>query len=398
MIGVSVLGYGNIGSGVAQILRENADCIKKSAGEDVTVLHVCDLREFPGDPCEDILTHDASEAIHDPAVQIVVETMGGVHPACEFVKDALTSGRHVATSNKELVAACGTELIALAREKHVNFFFEASVGGGIPIIRPLTSSIVSDHVRRIEGILNGTTNYMLFRMQESGLSFEAALKEAQDLGFAERDPAADIEGADACRKIAILCSLAFGQPLAYTRVPTEGITGVTPEDFVYAEKMGCTVKLLATGRQTEDGVSVRVAPVLLPLSHPLAGIRGVTNAVLVEGDMCGTLTFTGAGAGKLPTASAVCADIVEAVRHPQTTVIRGWEGEELPLADAGKETHSFFVRLADSVEMSAFAEYAEQVFAGVIEGEAACVTAPLTEEAFAALCKEAPVISYLRVA
>ena len=396
MIGVSVLGYGNIGSGVAQILRENADCIRKSAGEDVTVLHVCDLREFPGDPCEDILTHDAAEAIHDPAVQIVVETMGGVHPACEFVKDALTSGRHVATSNKELVAACGTELIALAREKHVNFFFEASVGGGIPIIRPLTSSIVSDHVRRIEGILNGTTNYMLFRMQESGLSFEAALKEAQDLGFAERNPAADIEGADACRKIAILCSLAFGQPLSYTRIPTTGITGVTAEDFIYAEKLGCTVKLLASGRQTENGIAARVAPVLLPLSHPLAGIRGVTNAVLVEGDMCGTLTFTGAGAGKLPTASAVCADIVEAVRHPEMTVTRGWKGEELSLADPYGQTRAFFVRVRGSVGETAFAPYAEQVLTGAVEGESACVTAPMTEETFLELYGRSPAVSYLR--
>lgn len=386
MIQAAVLGYGNIGSGVAQVLRQNRDVIAARVGQEIDVKYVLDLRDFPGDPMEQKVVHDVSVILNDPEVQIVVETMGGTKPAYEFVKQALLAGKHVATSNKELVAAHGTELLAIARQQKVNFLFEASVGGGIPIIRPLNECIVADHIEKITGILNGTTNYMLTRMREDGMDFDGALKEAQELGFAERNPEADVEGKDACRKIAILCSLAFGSPVCAEEIPTEGITRVSHADMEYAARLGMTVKLLGSGKRAEGGVLASVAPVMLPMNHPLASVQGVMNGILVEGDISGALLFGGAGAGKLPTASAVVADVVEAALHPHETVLKGWMQPDAKLVPAGRTVRPFFVRFSGS-----YAEKAEEtarlfavcrVLENIRDGEYAVITGAMPEEEF----------------
>lgn len=394
MIQAAVLGYGNIGSGVAQVLCRNRDVIAARVGEEIAVKYVLDLREFPGDPMEQKVVHDAAVILNDPEIRIVVETMGGTKPAYDFVKQALLSGKHVATSNKELVAAHGTELLAIAARNKVNFLFEASVGGGIPIIRPLNECIVADHIERITGILNGTTNYMLTRMLTGGLDFDAALKEAQELGFAERNPEADVEGKDACRKIAILCSMAFGYPVRAEEIPTEGITRVQKVDMEYAARLGAAVKLLASGSRCSDGVQASVAPVMIGMEHPLATINGVMNGILVEGDISGQLLFGGAGAGKLPTASAVVADVVEAALHPQETVLKGWSEGKIALLPAGETVRPFFLRLKGSYEerREELAKHltVQKVVDGVADGEFAVVTAPLREDHFYKCCEKLP--------
>ena len=252
---VAILGYGTVGSGVYDVLTKNAAIISKRAGFDLDVKYVLDLREFPGDPVEKILVHDFKQVIDDPGVDVVVEVMGGIHPAYEFSKEALLRGKSVCTSNKELVAKHGAELLELARANNCNYLFEASVGGGIPIIRQLIRSITADDIERIDGILNGTTNYMMTKMKLDGLAFDEVLKRAQDKGYAERNPAADIEGHDACRKIAILTSLAYGKQVDYEDIHTEGITKISDIDVEYANRLGRAIKLLGSSKKTEDGDS-----------------------------------------------------------------------------------------------------------------------------------------------
>ena len=298
MINVSVLGYGTVGSGVVEILKENADLITKRAGEEIRVKSVLDLRDFPGDPVQDMIVHDFEEIKNDPDVQIVVETMGGVHPAYEFVKASLESGKSVSTSNKALVAAYGPELLEIAQEHNVNFLFEASVGGGIPIIRPLKISLAPDEILEISGILNGTTNYILTEMTNNGSAFDTVLKDAQDKGYAEKDPTADVEGYDACRKIAILTSLAYGKQLDFEDIYTEGITKITDRDICYAKKIGAKVKIFGSSKKVGDKVSAMVAPKLITSEHPLYSVDGVFNAILVKGNMVGDVMFYGQGAGK----------------------------------------------------------------------------------------------------
>lgn len=350
MVKVAVMGYGTIGSGVVEILEKNAACIKKNAGENIEVKYVLDLREFEGDPIQSRIVHDYQIIANDPEIRVVVETMGGVEPAYTFVKAMLEAGKHVTTSNKALVADKGAELIALAEEKNVNFLFEASVGGGIPIIRPLMSSITGDEIEEISGIVNGTTNYMLTKMTNEGLAFDEVLKEAQAKGYAEKDPTADVEGYDACRKIAILTSLVCGQQVNYEDIHTEGITKITPTDIRYAKKMGRVIKLLAMSRQTKDGYVAMVAPFLLPASHPLYNVNDVFNAIFVKGNMLGDAMFYGSGAGKLPTASAVVGDIVDMVKHMNTHIMLTWDAEPVKLADYKMNETRFFVRAKASKE------------------------------------------------
>ena len=346
MIKTAVMGYGTIGSGVAEILDKNRDVIAGQAGQEVELKYVLDLREFPDSPVADKIVHDFKVIEQDEEVKIVVETMGGLNPAYPFVKACLMAGKHVVTSNKALVAAHGTELLAIARKKHVNFFFEASVGGGIPIIRPLYRCLMGERIEEITGILNGTTNFILTKMDKEGESFENALKEAQNLGYAERNPEADVEGHDTCRKIAILTAMATGKEVNYEDIYTEGITRITDIDFKYAEKMGTSVKLFGTSRIKDGRVLAYVAPVMINKTSPLYSVNDVFNGILVKGNMLGTSMFYGSGAGKLPTASAVVSDIVEIAGHMEDNIPTGWTDEKQPVAPMGEVTFSYFLRLA----------------------------------------------------
>ena len=348
MIKTAVMGYGTIGSGVVEILEQNKDVIAKRAGQEVELKYVLDLREFPDSPVADKIIHDFKTIETDEEVKIVVEAMGGLNPAYPFVKACLLGGKHVVTSNKALVAAYGTELLEIAREKKVNFFFEASVGGGIPIIRPLYRCLMGERIEEISGILNGTTNYILTKMDKEGESFENALKEAQNLGYAERNPEADVEGHDTFRKIAILTAMATGKEVNYEDIYTEGITKITDIDFKYAEKMGASVKLLGTSRMKDGRVNAYVAPVMLDKTNPLYAVNDVFNGIMVKGNMLGTSMFYGSGAGKLPTASAVVADIIEAAQNLEDHVEIGWTEEKQAIEPMDQASFRYFVRIAGS--------------------------------------------------
>ncbi|MGE4215365.1 MAG: homoserine dehydrogenase [Anaerotignaceae bacterium] len=324
MTGVAILGFGTVGSGVYDVIKTNCGVLKSKAGEEIKVKKVLDLRDFPGNPVEEILTKDFEEILNDPEIGVVVEVMGGVEPAFTFSKRALSMGKSVVTSNKELVAKHGTQLMSIAKEHSVSYLFEASVGGGIPIIRPLCVSLTADKILGISGILNGTTNYILTKMTEEGKNFDEVLKEAQQLGYAEANPAADIEGHDACRKIAILSSLAFGETVNCEDIYTEGIGRITYTDIEYGKKLNCLIKLIGSSKKTINGITAKVSPCFVSKEHPLAAVNGVYNAIFVKGNMSGNTMYYGSGAGKLPTASAVVADIVDAVRHKGMSVNIGW--------------------------------------------------------------------------
>lgn len=349
MVNIAVLGYGTVGSGVVEVLKTNQKAINNRAGDDINLKYVLDLRDFPGDPVENVLVHDFDTILNDDDVKIVVEVMGGVNPAYQFVKSSLLKGKSVCTSNKELVAKHGAELIQIAKDNNVNFLFEASVGGGIPIIRPLNQSLTADEIIEISGILNGTTNYILTKMSLEGLDFDTVLKEAQKLGYAERNPEADVEGYDACRKIAILCSLACGHQVDYEDIYTEGITGISERDFKYADKLGVRIKLIGSGRKVDGGVCAMVAPKMINAEHPLAGVNGVMNAIFVKGNVLGDVMFYGAGAGKLPTASAVVSDVVDAVKHMGTNIMTIWSSEKQKLVDMKDVKTRFFIRFKGNV-------------------------------------------------
>ena len=388
MVQVAIMGYGTIGSGVAEILDQNADQIKKGCGQDVALKYVLDLRDFPGSPVEDKIVHDLQVIEQDPEVSVVVETMGGLNPAYPFVKASLLAGKHVVTSNKALVAAHGTELLAIAKEKNVNFFFEASVGGGIPIIRPLYRCLKGEKIVEITGILNGTTNYILTKMDKEGASFETVLKEAQALGYAERNPEADVEGYDTCRKIAILTAMATGKEVNYEDISTEGITKITDVDFKYADKLGTSVKLFGTSRMDGEEVHAWVAPVMIGKDHPLYAVNDVFNGIMVKGNMLGTSMFYGSGAGKLPTASAVIADIMEAVENADHHVVLGWSSERLAIADQKTSVHRYFVRVEGTgaeLEKAAASTFgnAEVVKLDSLSDEFALLTGEMSEAAYA---------------
>lgn len=399
MIKVAVMGYGTIGSGVVEVLNINKSNIAKRAKDEVEVKYVLDLRDFPGDPMEKKIVHDYKTILEDPEVEIVVETMGGVEPAYTFVKAMLEAGKHVTTSNKALVAAKGAELIALAKEKNVNFMFEASVGGGIPIIRPLNSCLTADEIEEITGIVNGTTNYMMTKMAEQGAEFDDVLKDAQDMGYAEKDPTADIEGYDSCRKIAILTSLVCGQQVDYEDIHTEGITKITATDIRYAKAMNRKIKLLATSKKVEDGYVAMVAPFLLPPNHPLYNVNDVFNAIFVHGNVLGDAMFYGSGAGKLPTASAVVADIVDMAKHRNVNVAVEWSSKKMELVDYKKSENKFFVRAnASKDEVEALFGNVTFVEAEGVENEVGFVTGVMKEADFEAKKEQlAEVLNVIRV-
>lgn len=379
---VAIMGYGTIGSGVAEVLEVNRDVIAKRCQEPLELKYVLDLRDFAGDPIADKVVHDYKVIAEDPEVAIVVETMGGVEPAYTFVKAMLEKGKHVATSNKALVADRGAELIEIARAHKVNFLFGASVGGGIPIIRPLQSCLTGDVIERITGIINGTTNYMMTKMTWEGSDFDEVLADAQDKGYAEKDPTADIEGYDACRKIAILTSLVCGKQVDYQDIPTEGISHITATDIRYANAMGRAIKLLADSKMSGDTYSVRVAPFLLLPDHPLYHVDGVFNAIFVHGNMLGDGMFYGSGAGKLPTASAVVADMVDMAKHIDKNIYLRWDKEKMILADPMEQRYRYFVRAEDDMDAvkAAFGDV-EVVDAGV-SGENGFVTGEMSEREY----------------
>lgn len=386
MVEIAVLGFGTVGSGVVELLDRNKGAIERKFPEGIHVRYILDLRDFPDSPYKDLVIHDYEKILADPQIRIVVETMGGMEPAYTFSKRALEKGISVCTSNKELVAAHGPELLKTAAEHSCSYMFEAAVGGGIPIIRPLNDALTQEYITSIVGILNGTTNYMMTRMENEGISYKECLRQAQENGYAERHPEADIEGHDACRKIAILSSLMCGKTVRYEDIPCEGITNIRAADFGYARKMGMAVKLLGTSRREPDGTFfVRTAPFLVPKGHPLYGVEDVFNAVFVHGNMVDNLMFYGRGAGKFPTASAVAADICEEAGTLGTNVPCLWDEEVMQLTDEGEEMHRFFVRISeeekDSVEgLFGQVQYVESDLAP--QDEAAFITDEMSEKEF----------------
>ena len=400
---IAVLGYGTVGSGVVELMEQNAATVAKSAGEEVEVKYIVDIRDFSNDKNASKFVKDFSIIENDPEVSVVVETIGGTNPAYDFTKRALLAGKSVVTSNKELVATHGAEFFKIAKEKNVNYLFEASVGGGIPVLRPIAQCLGANDIDEIYGILNGTTNYILTRMIKAGLTFEKALSEAQELGYAERDPSADIEGHDACRKICILASLAFGNHIYPEYIKTEGITKVTLKDVRLAGLAGKVIRLLGRCRLAEDGkVYAYVGPHLVDKSSPIASVEDVFNAIMVHGDMVGNVMFYGPGAGKFPTASAVCADVIDAVKHIESRKYLGWNdaGAEA-VADMSGFKSCYYVRIEGENARSA----ATQVFADVEfiddESAAAFITSELSQADFeaklASLSERVDILSQMRV-
>ena len=389
MIKVAVLGYGTVGSGVVEVIEKNKELINKRAAAELEVKYILDLRDFPGDPYESKLVHDVNIIMEDEEVSIVCETMGGVGPAYKFTKMALESGKSVCTSNKELVAKHGPELLQIARAHNCNYLFEASVGGGIPIIRPLNTALTAEKIEAITGILNGTTNYILSKMEKEGADFEDVLKEAQEKGYAERNPEADVEGHDACRKIAILSSLMLGKTVDSEKLYTEGITKITAADFVYAKAMGRSIKLFGMSRNTENETWAMVAPFMISNENPLYMVSGVFNVICVRGNMLGDSMYYGRGAGKLPTASAVVADVVDCARHQGETLECLWDSEEAVLSDIGEVERSFFMRVkADALDdVKAAFPGGETVSVEGRSEDMGYVTAALKEKDFAAKCE-----------
>lgn len=345
MIKIAVLGYGTVGSGVVEVIEKNEDMVNKKAGEELSIKYILDLRDFPGDPYENKVVHDYQTIVNDPEIQIICETMGGTGAAYEFTKQALQVGKSVCTSNKELVAAHGPELLTMAKEHKCNYLFEASVGGGIPIIRPLNYSLTAEKIESITGILNGTTNYILSKMEKEGADFDAVLKRAQEKGYAERNPEADVEGYDACRKIAILSSLMLGENVDYRKVYTEGITKITATDFAYAKEMDMSIKLLAMSKEVGDETLAMVAPFMISADHPLHMVNGVFNAVFVHGNMLGDSMYYGKGAGKLPTASAVVSDVIDCARHIGKVIMCFWDATDAKLMNVEEAENKFFFRV-----------------------------------------------------
>lgn len=382
MIQVAVFGYGTVGSGVVQVIDENSDLIAARVGDKLNVKYILDLRDFPGDKNEAKVVHDVNIILDDPEVAIICETMGGDNPAYAYTKSALEKGKCVCTSNKVVVANHGPEFIQIAKENNCNYLFEASVGGGIPIIRPLNSSLSPEHVDKIMGILNGTTNYMLTKMSREGASYDDVLKKAQELGYAERNPEADVEGYDACRKIAILSSLVTGKNVNYEDIYTEGITKITSRDFEYAKKLGKSIKLLAIADNGDNGLAAMVAPFMIGEEHPLNGVNDVFNAIYVTGNMVDDVMFYGRGAGKLPTASAVVSDVIECARNLDRWLPCVWSDETLKLADYKSSKRKFFVRVAMENRGDVLNQVGPIQEIRICDEEFAFVTTDMTEKAF----------------
>ena len=383
MIKIAVLGYGTVGSGVVEVIEKNKDMVNKKAGEELSIKYILDLRDFPGDPYESKVVHDYQTIVNDPEIQIICETMGGTGAAYEFTKQALQAGKSVCTSNKELVAAHGPELLTMAKEHKCNYLFEASVGGGIPIIRPLNYSLTAEKIESITGILNGTTNYILSKMEKEGADFDTVLKRAQEKGYAERNPEADVEGHDACRKIAILSSLMLGENVDYRKIYTEGITKITAMDF--AKEMDMSIKLLAMSKEVGNETLAMVAPFMISAEHPLHMVNGVFNAVFVHGNMLGDSMYYGKGAGKLPTASAVVSDVIDCARHIGKVIMCFWDATDAKLMNVEEAENKFFFRVKSGNEdkvKAVFGEVKSVKLPGKNEEEA-FVTSLMKEKDFA---------------
>lgn len=382
MAKIAILGFGTVGSGVAEVLTKNAGSIARKAGEPVEIKYILGRHDYPDSPFRTLVVQDFSVIENDPEISVVAECIGGTGAAREYTLRALKAGKSVVTSNKEVVAEYGDEFFAIAREKNVNYLYEASVGGGIPIIRPLGSCLAANEISEIYGILNGTTNYILTKMIKEGLPFDTALKQAQEKGYAEADPTADVEGFDACRKICILASLAFGRHIVPAQVPTQGITRVTAEDVMLAEAAGMNIKLLGRAIRQEDGkVTAYVAPHLIPKEQQLAGVEDVFNGIVVRGDAIGDVMFYGRGAGKLPTASAVSADIIDAVKHKAYRQNMDWApGGDDVVGSVSALPLCWFLRTEEAPERitAAFGEV-KTVSAAALPGQTGVLTGPMTK-------------------
>jgi len=340
MINVALLGFGVVGNGTAEVLTENRTQIEKYVGQPVNLKYILDIRDFPDSPFASLIVHDFDVILNDPEVQIVAEMIGGATFAYEYTKKALAAGKSVVTSNKELVAKHGSELLELASANGARYLFEASVGGGIPIIRPMINDLAANGIVSVSGILNGTTNYILTRMSAEGLAYADILKDAQKLGYAEANPAADVEGKDAARKIVILASLAYGKAVDPDSISAEGITEITLDDIATAESFGCAIKLIGHTELVGGKILAMVSPRFVPGDSPLYGVSDVYNGILVEGNMLGKAMFYGRGAGKLPTASAVTADITDIA------------------ANLGRESHKISWSPAEECDIADIADYA----------------------------------------
>ncbi len=400
---IAVMGYGTVGSGVVEVIEAHSDVIpKRTGGKSLEVAHILDLRDFPGDSHASLFTKDFYDILNDDEVKIVAETMGGVNPAFDFTMKLLQAGKSVVTSNKELVAHKGLELLETAEKNGVNYLFEASVGGGIPIIRPITQCLAANNIEGIAGILNGTTNFILTMMIEKGMSFDEALKLAQDKGYAEKDPTADVQGHDACRKVCILASLAFGKHVYPSQVETEGITNISLEDVSYINSVDGVIKLLGQIKYiSEDSIAAFVSPAVVYHGSQLASVHDVFNAVLVRGDAVGDVCFYGPGAGKLPTASAVVADMIDCAKHSDRKKIFGWgAGEEDYVVDyKACIKMPFYVRAKATCTQinSAFSEVKYLSRKGQPSDEVAFITDIMTENELKKRLDGIPVLNIIKV-
>lgn len=390
MIKAAIFGYGTVGSGVYEVLTRNSAMIQGKLGDRIEVKYVLDLREFPGNPVQDVLVHDVNTILDDEEVSIICETMGGEKPAYDFTRRALELGKSVCTSNKELVEKHGAELLKIAQEHHCSYLFEASVGGGIPIIRPLCTSLAQEHIESITGILNGTTNYILSKMENEGADFETVLKRAQEKGYAERNPEADVCGYDAGRKIAILTSLAYGKNVDFADLYVEGITQITRTDFAYAKKLGTTIKLFAKSQCIDGKYYAMVAPFMVTADNPLYAVQNVFNAILVHGNMIGDTMYYGKGAGKLATASAVVADVIDCAKHLGKHVQVIWEEDKLEISPMDDFTRRFFVRVKGTDRAQITENFGKVEFIdSVAEEETGFITSEMTEKAYEECAKKA---------
>lgn len=400
---VAIMGYGTVGSGVAEVIDTHEDVIsKRSGGIELEIAKILDLRDFPGDKHEEVFTKDFNDILNDLEIKVVAETMGGINPAYDFTMKLLKAGKSVVTSNKELVAQKGLELLEAAEESGTNYLFEASVGGGIPIIRPMSQCLAANHIEGIAGILNGTTNFILTKMIEDDMSFDDALKLAQENGYAEKDPTADIEGHDACRKVCILASLAFGKHVYPSQVETEGISNITLEDVSYIHSANGVIKLLGQIKYIdENNIAAFVSPAVVYNGSQLASVRDVFNAILVRGDAVGDVCFYGRGAGKLPTASAVVADMVDCAKHVNRRKIFGWgPGEEDYVVDYKTQLEMpFYVRakLSESEVVSMFNDVKFLSRKGQPSDEVAFITDSMTQAKLYEILGDSKVLNVIKV-
>ena len=402
MIHVALLGFGVVGSGTAEVLTQNKAIIEKKVGQPVSIKYILDLRDFPDSPFADLVVHDFNIIVNDPEVSVVAEMMGGSHPAYDFTLACLKAGKSVVTSNKEVVANFGTELLSVAKENGVSYLFEASVGGGIPIIRPLREDLASNNVTSISGILNGTTNYILTRMDAEGASFADVLKDAQRLGYAEANPAADVEGLDAARKIVILAAMAFGKRLNPNAILCEGITAITTADSELAKEMGYAIKLIGYTTRVDGKILAMVSPRLVPLYNPIHGVNDVNNGILVNADMVGQVMFYGPGAGKLPTASAVAGDLIDVMAHTPAGIISPVWTDATPDEIADPETYICRHLVVLDAPQSAEGEIAAHLHLNALhftEGRFSFITDEMSEAAVKEKIAEVgyPLVTRIRV-